>query len=90
MYVRECFDCPELGNGDNRIECLWVRTRKKVSEVDFMMGVCYRPPNEDKETGKIFHKHLGEVSRSLSLVLTGYFDLTSCQLEIWYSREETF
>lgn len=40
LYVRECFDCPELGNDDNRIESLWVRTRKKVNEADFMVGIC--------------------------------------------------
>lgn len=65
-------------------------TRRNVNEADFMVGVCYRPPSQDKEAGKIFHKHLGELSRSLTIILMGHFELTSCQLEIIYSGEETF
>jgi len=34
-----------------------------------MVGVCYRPPNQDEEAGEIFYKQLGEVSRLLALVL---------------------
>lgn len=82
LYVMDCFDCPELRDGDHRTEHLWVRTRRKVNDADVKVGVCYRPPNQDEEAGKIFHKHLGEVSRSLTLVLTGHFELTNCQREI--------
>lgn len=70
--------------------CVWFMTRRKVNEADFMVGGSYGPPNQDKEAGKVFHQHLGEVSRSLTLVLMGHFELTSCQVEIRYSREETF
>ena len=28
--VRECFDCLELNDGDDRVECLWVRIRGKA------------------------------------------------------------
>ena len=38
-------------------------------------GVCYRPPNQDEETDERFYKQLGEVSRSLALVLMGDFNL---------------
>ena len=27
LYVRECFDCLELNDGDNTVESLWVRIR---------------------------------------------------------------
>ena len=40
-----------------------------------MVEVCYRPPNQDEETGDIFYKQLGEVSRSLVLVFFGDFNL---------------
>ena len=33
------------------------------------MGVCYRPPNQDEEVDKTLYRQLGEVSRSLPLVL---------------------
>jgi len=31
LYVRECFDCLEPDDGDDRIECLWVRIRGKAN-----------------------------------------------------------
>ncbi|GAB0178841.1 hypothetical protein GRJ2_000349400 [Grus japonensis] len=74
LYVRECFDCLELDDGDDRIECLWVRIRGKANKAD-MVGVCYRPPNQDEETDEILYKPLGEVSQSLALVLVGNFNL---------------
>ncbi|GAB0204048.1 hypothetical protein GRJ2_002870400 [Grus japonensis] len=75
LYVRECFDCLELDDGDNRVECLWVRIRGKVNKADIMVGVCYRPPNQDEEADEIFYKQLGKVSQSLALVLMGDFNL---------------
>ena len=74
LYVRECFDCLEL-DGDERAECLWIRIRGKANKADIMVGVCYRPPNQDEETDEIFYKRLGKVSRSLALVLMGDFNL---------------
>ena len=69
LYVRECFDCLEL-DGDERI-----RIRGKANKADIMVGVCYRPPNQDDEADEIFYKQLGEVSQSLALVLVGDFNL---------------
>lgn len=46
----------EVNNGDDRVECLWVRNRVKVNEADDLVGVCYRPPNQDEETGKILFR----------------------------------
>jgi len=62
LYIRECFDHLELDDGDNRIECLWGRIMEKANKVDIVVRVCYRPPNQDEEAEKIFHKQLGEVS----------------------------
>ncbi|GAB0184113.1 hypothetical protein GRJ2_000876600 [Grus japonensis] len=75
LYVRECFECLELNDGDNRVECLWVRIRGKANKADIMVGVCYRPPNQGEEADEIFYKQLGEVSQSLALVLVGDFNL---------------
>ena len=82
LYVRECFDCLELNNGDDRVECLWVRITGK-DKADIMVEVCYRPPNQDEEADKIFYKQLGEVSQSLALVLMGDFN-SRCLLEMQY------
>ncbi|KAK4827898.1 LOW QUALITY PROTEIN: hypothetical protein QYF61_022321 [Mycteria americana] len=73
LYVRECLDCLELKDGDDRVECLW--NRGKANKADIMVGVCYRPPNQDEEADEIFYKQLGEVSQSLALVLVGDFNL---------------
>ncbi|KAK4822039.1 hypothetical protein QYF61_006952 [Mycteria americana] len=75
LYVRESLDSLELDDGDDRVECLWVRIRGKANKADIVVGVCYRPPNQDKETGELFYKQLGEASRSLALVLVGDFNL---------------
>ncbi|KAK4813674.1 LOW QUALITY PROTEIN: hypothetical protein QYF61_017641 [Mycteria americana] len=75
LYVRESLDSLELNDGDDRVECLWVRMRGKANKADIVVGVCYRPPNQDDEAEKIFYKQLGEASRSLALVLVGDFTL---------------
>ena len=59
LYVRECFHCLELNDGDNRVECLWVRIRGKANKADIMVRVCYRPPNQDEEADEIFYKQIG-------------------------------
>ncbi|KAK4814759.1 hypothetical protein QYF61_026736 [Mycteria americana] len=47
----------------------------KANKADIVVGVCYRPPNQDEETDELFYKQLGEASRSLALVLVGDFNL---------------
>ena len=59
LYVRECFDCLELDDGNDRVECFWVRIRGKANKADIMVGVCYRRPNQDEEADEIFYKQLG-------------------------------
>ncbi|KAK4808570.1 LOW QUALITY PROTEIN: hypothetical protein QYF61_009873 [Mycteria americana] len=75
LYVRECFDCVELGDYDDKVKCLWVRVRGKAKKADTLLGVCYRPPNQDKEADEAFCKQLAGVSQSLALVLMGNFNL---------------
>ncbi|PKU29997.1 hypothetical protein llap_19699 [Limosa lapponica baueri] len=75
LYVREGYECQELIEGNSRVECLWVRIRGRASKADIVVGVCYRPPNQNVEIDEIFYKQLGEVSRSLALVLVGDFNL---------------
>ncbi|KAK4813839.1 hypothetical protein QYF61_001937 [Mycteria americana] len=75
LYVRECLDSLELDDGDDRVECVWLRIRGKANKADIVVGVCYRPPNQDKKTDELFYKQLGEASRSLALVLVGDLNL---------------
>ncbi|KAK4810498.1 LOW QUALITY PROTEIN: hypothetical protein QYF61_004278 [Mycteria americana] len=75
LYVRECFDCVELCGYDDKVKCLWIRMRGKANKADIMVGVCYRPPNQDEEADETFYKQLGEVSQLLALVLMGDFKL---------------
>ncbi|GAB0208330.1 mitochondrial enolase superfamily member 1 [Grus japonensis] len=75
LYVRDCFDCIELDDCDDKVECLWVRMRGKANKADILLGVCYRPPNQDEEADEAFYKRLAEVSQLLALVLMGDFNL---------------
>ncbi|PKU39627.1 hypothetical protein llap_10073 [Limosa lapponica baueri] len=75
LYIREWFDYLELNDGDNKVACSWVRIRGKANSAGIMVGVFYRPNNQDQKADKIFYKQLGEVSQSLPLVLVGNFNL---------------
>ncbi|GAB0183989.1 hypothetical protein GRJ2_000864200 [Grus japonensis] len=89
LYVRECFDCIELNNCGDKVECLWVRMRGRAHKADILLGVCYRPPNQDEEVDEVFYKWMAEVSQLLAFVLMGDFNLAGRLLEIQHSREET-
>ncbi|KAJ7414786.1 rna-directed dna polymerase from mobile element jockey-like [Pitangus sulphuratus] len=51
-----------------------VRIRGKTNRADILVGVCYRPPNQDEEEDELFYKQLVIVSQSLALVLMGGFN----------------
>jgi len=54
VCVRDCFDCIELKDNDDKVECLWVKMRGKANKADILLGVCYRPPNQDEEAHEVF------------------------------------
>ena len=74
LYVRDCYDCSEYKCIEDRVERLCVGIRGKANRADIVVGVCYRPPIQDREVDEIFYRHLGEVSRLLALVLVGDFN----------------
>lgn len=39
-------------------ESLWVRIKRQVNEDDIIVGVYYRPPDQDEEVGKAFYTQL--------------------------------
>jgi len=71
LYVRNCFDCVELNDCDGKVGYLWVRMRGKAKKADSLLGVCYRPPNQDEEVDEAFYKWLAEVSQLLALLSWG-------------------
>ena len=56
------------------IECLWVRIRGKACRGDILLGVRYRPPNQDKEMDEAFFEQLVVVARLPALILMGDFN----------------
>ena len=64
LCVGDCFDYIEFDDSEDKIECLWVKTVGKANKADILLGVCYRPPNQDEEVGEVFYKQLAEVSQS--------------------------
>ncbi|KAJ7398468.1 hypothetical protein BTVI_124379 [Pitangus sulphuratus] len=75
LNLRECFDCLELKDSDDQVECLWVRISGKANKANILVGVCYRPPNQDEEADEIFYKQLPDASRLPALILVGDFNL---------------
>jgi len=75
LYIRDCFDCIELKDCDDNVECLWVKMKGKANKADILLGVCCRPPYQDEEADEAFYKRLAEVSQSLNLVLKEDFNL---------------
>ncbi|KAK4832671.1 LOW QUALITY PROTEIN: hypothetical protein QYF61_024967 [Mycteria americana] len=63
LYVREYFDCLEPDDGDERVECSWVRIRGKANKADIMVEVCYRPPNQDEEKGQATQEDYKDIMR---------------------------
>jgi len=61
LYIKDCFDVEKLAVGDDKVECLWVRIREKACSSNILVGVCYRPPNQDEEMDKAFYEQLEEV-----------------------------
>ncbi|KAJ7422338.1 1-acyl-sn-glycerol-3-phosphate acyltransferase delta [Pitangus sulphuratus] len=75
LYVRECFDCLELDNGDERVMCFWVRSRGKPARQISCWESGTDHPTFDEEAEEMFYKQLGEVLHSVAFVLLGDFNL---------------
>ena len=58
LYVKECFEVTELMTGDNKVESLWVKIRGRADKADILVGICYRPSNQDEETDELFYEQL--------------------------------
>ncbi|TRZ08055.1 hypothetical protein HGM15179_019054 [Zosterops borbonicus] len=75
LYIREALDAIELEINDDKVECLQVRITGKATKANILVGLYYRPLNQDEEVDELFYKQLEDVSRSPALVLVGDFNL---------------
>ena len=46
---------------------------KSSNKASILVGVCYRPPNQDEETDEEFYRQLTKVEKPSALVLVGDF-----------------
>lgn len=68
--VLECIKL-SLGADKETVESLWVRIKEQANMRDAVVGVYYRPPDEDGETDEAFYRQLKVASQSHALVLGG-------------------
>ncbi|GAB0204729.1 hypothetical protein GRJ2_002938500 [Grus japonensis] len=62
-----------LGMDEELTESLWVRIKGRAGTGDTIVGVCYRPPDQDDRAGEALYKQIGAASCSKALVLMGDF-----------------
>jgi len=76
LYAREQWECIEfcLGADEERVESLWVRIKGQPHMGDIIVGVYYKPPDQDDEADEAFYRQLTIASPSQALVLMGYFN----------------
>ncbi|RMC09988.1 hypothetical protein DUI87_12778 [Hirundo rustica rustica] len=75
LHKKKAFDAIGIETNEDGVECLWVRIKGKANKADILLGVCYRPSNQEEEVGNLFYKQLENVSGSSALVLVGNFNL---------------
>jgi len=76
LYVREQLECIELcpGADEEQLDSLWVRIKGQPHMGDIIVGVYYRPPDQEEEVDEAFYKQLQAASQSQALVLMGDFN----------------
>jgi len=51
------------------------KMRGKTNKADILLGVCYRPPNQEDEVDEVYYKRFAEVSQLLAFFPVGHFNL---------------
>jgi len=76
LYVREKLEWIELclGADEERVDSLRVRIKGQVHVDDIVVGVYYRPPDQEEEVDEAFYRQLNVALQSQALVLMGYFN----------------
>ncbi|RMC20263.1 hypothetical protein DUI87_01109 [Hirundo rustica rustica] len=76
LYIRESLDAIELEVNDNKVGFLWLRIRGKANKADILVGVCYRPPNQDEEVDNLFYKQVTRLVDARKAVDVVYLDFS--------------
>ncbi|KAM6382481.1 uncharacterized protein FN964_001067 [Alca torda] len=63
-----------LGMDEDPTESLWVKIKGNAGAGDIMVGVCYRPPDQDDRADEALHRQIGAVSHSQTVVIMGDFN----------------
>jgi len=76
VYVNDQLECMELRLGLNEepTESLWVRIKGRSGTGDIIVGVCYRPPDQEDQADKALYRQIGAASCSQTLVLMEVFN----------------
>ncbi|PKU41434.1 adaptin ear-binding coat-associated protein 1 [Limosa lapponica baueri] len=79
LYVKEWIESEEMSlkpslMSDERVESLWVRIKGQANMRDTVVGIYYRPPDQDGEVDEIFYNQLRVASQSQALVLVRDFN----------------
>ena len=64
----------QLGMDEEPTESLWVSIKGRAGTGDIIVGVCYRPPDQDTQADEALYRQLEAASRSQALVLMGDFN----------------
>ena len=76
LYVKKTLQSEELSlkNSHEQVESLWVRIGERGNKGNLVVGVYYRPPDQEELIDEAFFLQLQEASRSQALVLLGDFN----------------
>ncbi|RMC19589.1 hypothetical protein DUI87_03148 [Hirundo rustica rustica] len=94
LYVREQLECIKFSPGaDESVESLWVRIKGQADMGDTVVGVYYRPPDQEEEVDKAFYGQLEIASWSQAPVLLGVLnhpDICWKNNTVWHTQSRKF
>ncbi|PKU31622.1 hypothetical protein llap_18074 [Limosa lapponica baueri] len=75
LYMKEQLECSKLclGMDEECVESLWVRIKGQTNMGNTVVGVYYKPLDQDEEVDGSFYRQLEIASRSQAQVLMGDF-----------------
>lgn len=74
LCVIEGLDCMEFTQQLSTFSSPTAKIKGKANDVDIVLRVYYRPPNQEDDTNYLFYKELRDSFRSAALALMGYFN----------------